>query len=148
VQHCGLIEMLPGGLQARAFSVRPLRAGEQESVVWTAYDAGDGIDYGWAPYTRRPGGQPVFDEPVTFDLPRHGNGEDARRPAAPPAHGRRRMSPFCPPGDGTVRRVRLSPEGRHRWTTGEHRTPAARRFATSAAAVTKQSDANTPASDR
>ncbi|WP_322768957.1 hypothetical protein [Frankia sp. Cr1] len=64
-----IIEMLPGGLQAHAFSGRPLRACEQESVVWTAYDADDGVDYGWAPYTRRPGGQPVFDEPTTFDLP-------------------------------------------------------------------------------
>ncbi|ABW12491.1 hypothetical protein Franean1_3079 [Parafrankia sp. EAN1pec] len=64
-----IIEMLPGGLQAHEFSVRPLRDGEQESVVWTAYDADDGVDYGWAPYTRRPAGQPIFDEPSTFHLP-------------------------------------------------------------------------------
>ena len=64
-----IIEMLPGGLHAHAFSVRPLRDGEQECVVWTAYDAGDGVDYGWAPYSRRPSGQPVFDEPSTFHLP-------------------------------------------------------------------------------
>ncbi|WP_239311014.1 hypothetical protein [Frankia sp. Cj3] len=66
-----IIEMLPGTLQAHAYSVRPLRDGEQECVVWTAYDADDGVDYGWAPYTRRPDGQPIFDEPRTFDLPAH-----------------------------------------------------------------------------
>ncbi|WP_018638682.1 hypothetical protein [Parafrankia elaeagni] len=64
-----IIEMSPGNLQAHAFSVRPLRDGEQECVVWTAYDADDGVDYGWAPYTRRPSGQPIFDEPSTFHLP-------------------------------------------------------------------------------
>src|SRR5262245_34524372 len=64
-----IIELLPDGLQAHPFVVRPLREGEQESVVWTAYDAGDGVDYGWAPYTRRPAGQPVFDKPSTFHLP-------------------------------------------------------------------------------
>ncbi|WP_232234903.1 MULTISPECIES: hypothetical protein [Frankia] len=63
-----IIETVPGSLEAHAFSVRPLRDGEQESVVWTAYDADDGVDYGWAPYTRQPGGQPVFDEPTTFHL--------------------------------------------------------------------------------
>jgi hypothetical protein len=70
-----IIEMLSDGLQAYAFSVRPLREGEQEGVVWTAYDTDDGVDYGWAPYTRRPSGQPVFDKPSTFHLPaRPGDG--------------------------------------------------------------------------
>ncbi|CAO5150985.1 conserved hypothetical protein [Frankia sp. AiPs1] len=70
-----IIEMRPDGLQAHPFSVRPLRDGEQECVVWTAYDATDGVDYGWAPHSRRPDGQPVFDEPSTFHLPaRPGDG--------------------------------------------------------------------------
>ncbi|MCM3883161.1 hypothetical protein [Frankia sp. R82] len=64
-----IVEVHLDGLHAHTFSVRPLRDGEQESVVWTAYDAADGVDYGWAPYSRRPDGQPVFDEPRTFDLP-------------------------------------------------------------------------------
>ena len=62
-----IIELVPGSLLAHPFSVRPLRDDEQECVVWTAYDAGDGVDYGWAPYTRRPNGQAVFDVPQTFD---------------------------------------------------------------------------------
>jgi hypothetical protein len=64
-----IVELLPGGLQARAFGARPLRDGEQETVLWTAYDATDGVDYGWAPYSRRPNGQPVFDDPRRFGLP-------------------------------------------------------------------------------
>lgn len=64
-----VVERAPGGLQSRGLSDQPLRPGEQESVVWTAYDAADGVDYGWAPYARRPDGQPVFDSPTIFDLP-------------------------------------------------------------------------------
>lgn len=64
-----VVETVPGTIQSRAVSNHPLRPGEQETVAWTAYDAADGVDYGWAPYTRRPDNEPVFGPPETFDLP-------------------------------------------------------------------------------
>ncbi len=64
-----IVETVPGTVQARAVSNHPLRPGEQETVAWTAYDAADGVDYGWAPYTRRPNNEPVFGPPEIFDMP-------------------------------------------------------------------------------
>ncbi|WP_055752671.1 MULTISPECIES: hypothetical protein [unclassified Frankia] len=64
-----VIETEPGIFSARAVSNHPLRPGEQETIAWTAYDTTDGADFGFAPYTRRPGGRPVFDEPEIFDVP-------------------------------------------------------------------------------
>ncbi|MGW9205664.1 hypothetical protein ACWGR4_01570 [Embleya sp. NPDC055664] len=51
------------GLYVRAVSNLPLRAGEQETITWTAYDSATGVDYGRTPYTRRPNGAPIFDDP-------------------------------------------------------------------------------------
>ena len=56
----------PEGISARAVSNLPLREGEQEAITWTAFDIDDGVDYGLVPYTRRPNGEPVFDEPEVF----------------------------------------------------------------------------------
>jgi hypothetical protein len=64
-----VVEAAPGHFQARAVSNHPLRSGEQETIAWTAYDAADGADFGFAPYARRPGGQPVFSPPEIFDIP-------------------------------------------------------------------------------
>ncbi|MCK9903888.1 hypothetical protein CC117_27790 [Parafrankia colletiae] len=64
-----IIETEPGIFSARAVSNHPLRPGEQETIAWTAYDTTDGADFGFAPYTRRPNGRPVFDEPEIFDVP-------------------------------------------------------------------------------
>ncbi len=54
------------GISARAVSNHPLREGEQEAITFTAFDVGDGVDYGLVPYTRRPDSTPVFDEPEIF----------------------------------------------------------------------------------
>jgi hypothetical protein len=62
-----IIETVPGTFDARAVSNHPLRPGEQETILWTAYDATDGVDFGLAPYTRRPAGQPVFSPPELFE---------------------------------------------------------------------------------
>ncbi|MFF9897752.1 hypothetical protein [Streptomyces longispororuber] len=35
-------------------------AGEQEVIAWLTYDADDGVDYGYLPYTHQPSGEPVF----------------------------------------------------------------------------------------
>ncbi|MFD5321138.1 hypothetical protein [Streptomyces sp. NPDC127098] len=59
------------GISARAVSNLPLRDGENEVISWTAFDADDGVDYGFVPYTRRPNGSPVFDEPKIFTEPVH-----------------------------------------------------------------------------
>ncbi|UGQ10537.1 hypothetical protein LO772_27380 [Yinghuangia sp. ASG 101] len=48
------------GISARAVSNDPLNEGEQESILWIAFDQADGIDYGRVPYTRRPNGEPIF----------------------------------------------------------------------------------------
>jgi hypothetical protein len=50
----------------RRVSNLPLREGEFEVIAWTGYDAADGVDYGHVPYTRRPDGEPVFDDPEIF----------------------------------------------------------------------------------
>lgn len=47
----------------RAVSNHPLREGEQEAITWMSFDRHDGVDYGRVPYTRRPSGEPIFDEP-------------------------------------------------------------------------------------
>jgi hypothetical protein len=48
---------------SRAVSNHPLHKGEQEAITWMSFDRSDGVDYGRVPYTRRPSGEPVFDEP-------------------------------------------------------------------------------------
>ncbi|WP_327586995.1 hypothetical protein OHA25_08285 [Nonomuraea sp. NBC_00507] len=50
-------------IMSRAVSNHPLREGEQEAITWMSYDRQDGVDYGRVPYTRRPNGEPIFDEP-------------------------------------------------------------------------------------
>lgn len=64
-----VLDTEPGVFDGRAVSNHPLRPGEREAIVWTAYDAADGADFGFAPYTRRPAGQPVFDTPEIFEVP-------------------------------------------------------------------------------
>lgn len=54
------------GISGRAVSNLPLREGEREVIAWMSYDAADGVDYGHVPYTRRPSGEPVFDDPEIF----------------------------------------------------------------------------------
>lgn len=56
------------GAAARAVSNLPLREGEREAITWTACDVNDGVDYGIVPYTRRPSGAPVFDDPEIFTV--------------------------------------------------------------------------------
>ncbi len=58
-----------GSVRYRPVSNHPLHPGEQEAIVWTAYDLHDGMDLGLARYSRRPAGQPVFDTPKIFDVP-------------------------------------------------------------------------------
>lgn len=53
----------PNTVLTRAVSNHPLREGEQEAITWMSFDLEDGVDYGRVPYTRRPSGEPVFDEP-------------------------------------------------------------------------------------
>jgi hypothetical protein len=55
-----------GVVSTRAVSNLPLREGEQEAITWMSFDAGDGVDYGRVIFTRRPGGEPVFDDPEIF----------------------------------------------------------------------------------
>lgn len=52
----------------RAVSNHPLREGEQEAITWMSFDQADGIDYGRVPYSRRPNGEPIFDEPEIFTV--------------------------------------------------------------------------------
>ncbi|WP_405657738.1 hypothetical protein [Streptomyces sp. NBC_00079] len=59
------------GVDARAVSNLPLRAGEREVIAWMTFDVVDGVDYGLVPYTRRPSGEPIFDEPEVFTVPVH-----------------------------------------------------------------------------
>jgi hypothetical protein len=56
----------PERVYSRAVSNHPLREGEQEAITWMSFDPGDGVDYGRVSYTRRPNGEPVFDEPEMF----------------------------------------------------------------------------------
>lgn len=56
-------------VEMRAPSPEPLREGEDEVIVWMAFDEADGVDYGRVPYTRRPSGEPVFGEPQVFTVP-------------------------------------------------------------------------------
>jgi hypothetical protein len=53
-------------VSARPVSNHPLRAGEFEAITWMSFDSQDGVDYGRVVYTRRPSGEPVFDEPELF----------------------------------------------------------------------------------
>lgn len=55
------------GVAARPVSNLPLRENEREAITWMAFDASDGVDYGIVPYTRRPNGEPVFDDPEIFN---------------------------------------------------------------------------------
>lgn len=65
-----IIAMGPGAvLNGRPVSNRGLRDGEQEAIVWTAFDRDDGIDYGIVAYTRRPDGRPVYHDPEIFTAP-------------------------------------------------------------------------------
>lgn len=57
------------GIDAGAVSNTPLREGEHEVIAWLAYDTTSGVDYGHVPYTRRPNGTPVFDDPEIFTNP-------------------------------------------------------------------------------
>jgi hypothetical protein len=57
------------GVAGRAVSNHPLREGEGEVIAWLGFDAADGVDYGHVPYTRRPNGEPVFDDPEIFTGP-------------------------------------------------------------------------------
>ncbi|MGW3347874.1 hypothetical protein ACWDA3_31655 [Nonomuraea rubra] len=58
----------PDSVYSRAVSNHPLREGEQEAITWMSFDPSDGVDYGRVPYTRRPSGEPVFDEPEMFTV--------------------------------------------------------------------------------
>jgi hypothetical protein len=60
---------IEGGVAARAVSNLPLREAEEEVISWMSFDADDGADYGFVPYTRRPNGEPIFDEPKLFTEP-------------------------------------------------------------------------------
>ncbi|GAA3621406.1 hypothetical protein GCM10022419_128830 [Nonomuraea rosea] len=51
---------------SRAVSNLPLSEGEQEMITWMSFNESDGVDYGRVPYTRRPSGEPVFDDPEMF----------------------------------------------------------------------------------
>jgi hypothetical protein len=53
---------------SRAVSNHALRQGEQEAITWMSFDQLDGVEYGRVPYTRRPSGEPVFDEPEMFTV--------------------------------------------------------------------------------
>ncbi|WP_253882947.1 hypothetical protein [Actinomadura rupiterrae] len=65
-----IIAVGPGAsLRGRPVSNQALREGEQEAIVWTAFDPSDGIDFGIVAYTRRPNGQPVYHEPEVFTAP-------------------------------------------------------------------------------
>ncbi|MFI7114492.1 hypothetical protein ACIBK9_49845 [Nonomuraea sp. NPDC050227] len=58
----------PDKVYSRAMSSHPLREGEQEAITWMSFDQGDGVDYGRVPYSRRPSGEPVFDDPEMFTI--------------------------------------------------------------------------------
>ncbi|MEQ4720911.1 hypothetical protein [Nonomuraea sp. B19D2] len=58
----------PDKVYSRAVSNHPLREGEQEAITWMSFDQSNGVDYGRVPYTRRPNGEPVFDDPEMFTV--------------------------------------------------------------------------------
>lgn len=58
----------PNRVAMRAVSNHPLREGEQEAVTWMSCDRDDGVDYGRVAYSRRPGGEPVFEDPEVFTV--------------------------------------------------------------------------------
>ncbi|WP_433347630.1 hypothetical protein ACQP25_30775 [Microtetraspora malaysiensis] len=58
----------PSTIALRAVSNHPLREGEQEAITWMSFDREDGVDYGRVAYTRRPNGEPVFEEPEIFEV--------------------------------------------------------------------------------
>lgn len=58
----------PNTIFTRAVSNHPLREGEQEAITWMSYDQADGVDYGRVAYTRRPSGEPVFEDPEFFQV--------------------------------------------------------------------------------
>ncbi|MFG1705428.1 hypothetical protein ACFLIM_19740 [Nonomuraea sp. M3C6] len=60
--------IMPDKVFSRAVSNHPLREGEHEAITWMSFDQSDGVDYGRVPYTRRPSGEPVFDEPEMFTV--------------------------------------------------------------------------------
>ena len=53
----------PDRIASRAMSNHPLRDGEQEAITWMTFDLTEGVDYGRVLYSRRPNGEPVFEEP-------------------------------------------------------------------------------------
>lgn len=55
-----------GAVSMRAVSNHPLREGEQEAITWMSFDAAEGVDYGRVVFTRRPSGEPVFENPEQF----------------------------------------------------------------------------------
>ncbi|MEX5709140.1 hypothetical protein AB1484_12725 [Parafrankia sp. FMc6] len=56
-------------IEARPLFTAPVQPDEQEAITWMSCDDTDGIDYGRVPFTRRPGGEPVFDDPEFFTSP-------------------------------------------------------------------------------
>lgn len=62
-----VVVLAESGLATRPVSNLPLREGEEEAIVWMSFDAEDGVDYGLVPYTRRPNGEPIFDDAEVFD---------------------------------------------------------------------------------
>lgn len=58
----------PNRVAMRAVSNHPLREGEQEAVIWMSCDRDDGVDYGRVAYSRRPSGEPVFEDPEVFTV--------------------------------------------------------------------------------
>ena len=66
-----VLALTEGGVAARAASNLPLREGEREAITWMTCDAEDGVDYGLVPYTRRPGGEPVFGDLEIFTVAVH-----------------------------------------------------------------------------
>ncbi|ABD11163.1 hypothetical protein CcI156_17935 [Frankia sp. CcI156] len=58
-------------IQARPLHTAPVQADEQEAITWMSCDDTDGVDYGRVPFTRRPNGEPVFDDPEYFTSPVH-----------------------------------------------------------------------------
>ncbi|QNP74999.1 hypothetical protein IAG44_40030 [Streptomyces roseirectus] len=49
-------------IYSRAVANLPLRENEVELIAWMSFDPDDGVDYGYLPYSRRPSGEPVFDD--------------------------------------------------------------------------------------
>jgi hypothetical protein len=53
----------PDQIASRAMSNHPLREDEQEAITWMTFDLAEGVDYGRVRYSRRPSGEPIFEEP-------------------------------------------------------------------------------------